>query len=42
MSLLDFFLRPRKDNTARVAKERLQIIAAHERSTRVAWIICHN
>ena len=34
MSLLDFFLRPRKDNTARVAKERLQIIVAHERSTR--------
>ena len=34
MSLLDFFLRPRKDNTAKVAKERLQIIVAHERSTR--------
>ena len=34
MSLLDFFLRPRKDNTARVAKERLQIIVAHVRSTR--------
>ena len=34
MSLLDFFLRPRKENTARVAKERLQIIVAHERSTR--------
>ena len=34
MSLLDFFLRPRKDNTARVAKERLQIIVAHERRTR--------
>ncbi|MGL4753334.1 MAG: cell division topological specificity factor MinE [Aeromonadaceae bacterium] len=34
MSLLDFFLRPRKENTAKVAKERLQIIVAHERSTR--------
>ena len=34
MSLLDFFLRPRKENTARVAKERLQTIVAHERSTR--------
>ena len=34
MSLLDFFLRPRKENTARVAKERLQIIVAHERSPR--------
>ena len=34
MSLHDFFLRPRKENTARVAKERLQIIVAHERSTR--------
>ena len=34
MSLLDFFLRPRKETTAKVAKERLQIIVAHERSTR--------
>lgn len=34
MSLLDFFLRPRKDNTAKMAKERLQIIVAHERSNR--------
>ena len=34
MSLLDFFLRPRKENTAKVAKERLQIIVAHERSAR--------
>jgi cell division topological specificity factor len=34
MSLLDFFLRPRKENTAKVAKERLQIIVAHERSNR--------
>ena len=34
MSLLVFFLRPRKDNTAKVAKGPLQIIVAHERSTR--------
>ena len=34
MSLLDFFMRPRKENTAKMAKERLQIIVAHERSTR--------
>lgn len=34
MSLLDFFMRPRKENTAKMAKERLQIIVAHERSNR--------
>ena len=34
MSFLDFFMRPRKENTAKMAKERLQIIVAHERSTR--------
>jgi len=33
MSLLSFFL-GRKENTATVAKERLQIILAHERSGR--------
>jgi cell division topological specificity factor len=33
MSLLSFFL-GRKENTASVAKERLQIILAHERSGR--------
>lgn len=34
MALLDFFLKPRKEQTAKFAKERLQIIVAHERSTR--------
>ncbi len=35
MSFFDFFLKSRKEEpTARVAKERLQIIVAHERSTR--------
>ena len=34
MSLLDFFLRSRKENTAKLAKERLQIIVAHERTSR--------
>lgn len=33
MSLFDFFLRTRKPSAA-VAKERLQIIVAHERSLR--------
>jgi len=33
MSLFDYF-RSRKTNTAAIAKERLQIIVAHERSTR--------
>ncbi len=35
MSLLDF-LRPRKPRTAHVAKDRLQILLAHERSSRDA------
>ena len=34
MSLLDFFLRSRKENTAKLAMERLQIIVAHERTSR--------
>jgi cell division topological specificity factor len=35
MSLLDFFLKSRKDTTtAKLAKERLQIIVAHERTSR--------
>ena len=34
MSLLDFFLKSRKENTAKLAKERLQIIVAHERTSR--------
>ena len=34
MSLLDFFLRTRKESTAKLAKERLQIIVAHERTSR--------
>lgn len=33
MGLLDYF-RSEKKNTARVAKERLQILVAHERSER--------
>ena len=33
MALLDFFL-SRKKNTANIAKERLQIIVAHERGQR--------
>lgn len=33
MSLLDLF-RSRKTNTAAIAKERLQILVSHERSTR--------
>ena len=35
MSLLDF-LRPRPKNTANIARERLRIIVAQERSTRGA------
>ena len=34
MSLLDFFLKSIKENTAKLAKERLQIIVAHERTSR--------
>ncbi|MBI5442136.1 MAG: cell division topological specificity factor MinE [Deltaproteobacteria bacterium] len=33
MSILDYFFRPRKPSAA-LAKERLQIIVAHERSMR--------
>jgi cell division topological specificity factor len=36
MGLLNYFLSPRKPNTAAVAKERLQIIVAHERAYRNA------
>ena len=34
MSLLDIFRFTRKKNTASIAKERLQIIVAHERNQR--------
>ncbi len=34
MSLLDYFRTPKKKKTASLAKERLQIIVAHERSQR--------
>ncbi|AHX60807.1 cell division topological specificity factor MinE [Aeromonas media] len=34
MSLLDYFHSNKKQNTAQLAKERLQIIVAHERSSR--------
>lgn len=34
MSLMDYIFRNRQQNTARVAKERLQIIVSHERVTR--------
>lgn len=34
MSLLDFFMSKKNKNTASVAKERLQIIVAHERRQR--------
>ena len=34
MSLLDYFRSNKKQNTAQLAKERLQIILAHERSSR--------
>ncbi|CAK0770406.1 Z-ring positioning protein MinE [Gammaproteobacteria bacterium] len=36
MSLLDYLLGRRKQNTAELAKERLQIILAHERTNRNA------
>jgi cell division topological specificity factor len=36
MGLINYFLAPRKSNTAAVAKERLQIIVAHERTYRNA------
>lgn len=34
MSLLDYFRSQRKQQTASVAKERLQILVAHERAAR--------
>ena len=34
MSIFNYFLKKEKKNTASVAKERLQIIVAHERSKR--------
>ena len=34
MSILDFFRRKKKLETANIAKERLQIIVAHQRSNR--------
>lgn len=34
MSLLDLFRSRNKTNTAAIAKERLQILVSHERSTR--------
>lgn len=34
MNLLDFFRERKKENPASIAKERLQIIVAHERSQR--------
>ncbi|MBO3274418.1 cell division topological specificity factor MinE [Pseudomonas schmalbachii] len=34
MSLLDFFRSRKPQNTASIAKERLQIIVAHERGSR--------
>ncbi|MCH1921399.1 MULTISPECIES: cell division topological specificity factor MinE [Shewanella] len=34
MSLLDYFRSTKKSNTAATAKERLQIIVAHQRSQR--------
>ncbi|GAA3530175.1 cell division topological specificity factor MinE [Zobellella aerophila] len=36
MSLLDYFRSKRNPNSAKLAKERLQIIVAHERSQRDA------
>jgi cell division topological specificity factor len=36
MSFLDYLLGRKRNNTAEVAKERLQIILAHERRTRNA------
>ncbi len=40
MSLLDYFRSNKKQNTAQLAKERLQIIVAHERSSRGGRITC--
>jgi cell division topological specificity factor len=34
MSIMDYIFRTRQKNTAAIAKERLQIIVSHERSTR--------
>jgi cell division topological specificity factor len=34
MSIMDYLFRNRPKNTASIAKERLQIIVSHERSTR--------
>ena len=34
MSILDFFRSKKDDNTASIARERLQIIVAHERGQR--------
>lgn len=34
MSVIDYLFRNRQKNTASIAKERLQIIVSHERSTR--------
>lgn len=34
MSIMDYIFRSRSKNTASIAKERLQIIVSHERSTR--------
>lgn len=34
MSIMDYIFRARQRNTASIAKERLQIIVSHERSTR--------
>lgn len=34
MSLFDYFLRRKQDTSASVAKERLQVIVAHERNRR--------
>lgn len=36
MSILDYFLRRKKNASASVAKERLQILVAHERNQRNA------
>ncbi len=34
MSIMDYIFRQRSKSTANIAKERLQIIVSHERSTR--------
>jgi cell division topological specificity factor len=36
MSIFDYFLRKTKPSTATIAKERLQIVVAHERNKRNA------